>query len=425
MPERRPATEQISGVIERVTFHNDESGFCVLRVKTKGHREEATVVGSLPSVNAGEWLAAEGYWVRDREHGLQFKATMMKTVPPTTAEGVERYLGSGLVKGIGPILAKKLVVRFGAEVLGVIEKRPSELQSLDGIGPKRRERIAHAWQEAKQVREIMLFLHSHGVSTSRAVRIFKTYGEQAIEQVRSNPYMLAKDIYGIGFATADQIAQRVGIPRDSSNRARAGIDHVLLEATSDGHCALPLGKLKLAAIKLLEVGEAPVEQALSQMLTSGSLLLEEIDGEPLIFLPHLRRAEEGIALRIKRLEGGATSYPQIDFERAVAWCEGRTGKKLAPSQREALKTVLANRTVVITGGPGVGKTTLVNSILTILGQRSEMPAVCSHWKGGEAADRNYGHGSQDDPSPAGNQSRNRAVHQGRVEPSAMRSVGCG
>jgi exodeoxyribonuclease V alpha subunit len=143
-------------------------------------------------VTAGEWLVAEGCWVRDREHGLQFKATMMKTVPPTTAEGVERYLGSGLVKGIGPILAKKLVGRFGAEVLAVIENRAAELQTVDGIGPKRRERIAHAWQEAKQVREIMLFLHSHGVSTSRAVRIFKTYGEQAIEQVRSNPYMLAR-----------------------------------------------------------------------------------------------------------------------------------------------------------------------------------------------------------------------------------------
>src|SRR5580704_17198095 len=377
MPERRPATEQISGVIERVTFHNDESGFCVLRVKTKGHREEATVVGSLPSVNAGEWLAAEGYWVRDRDHGLQFKATMMKTVPPTTAEGVERYLGSGLVKGIGTILAKKLVVRFGAEVLGVIEKRPSELQSLDGIGPKRRERIAHAWQEAKQVREIMLFLHSHGVSTSRAVRIFKTYGEQAIEQVRSNPYMLAKDIYGIGFATADQIAQRVGIPRDSSNRARAGIDHVLLEATSDGHCALPLGKLKLAAIKLLEVPEGTVEQALSQMLTGGSLLLEEIDAEPLIFLPHLRRAEDGIAAKVRRLADAGLTYPKLDFDRAVAWCEVKTGKTLAPSQRDALKTVLTNRVAIITGGPGVGKTTLVNSILMILRAKGVKCLLCA------------------------------------------------
>ncbi len=377
IPERKPVTEQISGVIERVTFHNDDSGFCVLRVKTKGHREETTVIGSLPSVTAGEWLSAEGWLVRDKEHGLQFKATSMKTVPPTTAEGIERYLGSGLVKGIGPILAKKLVGRFGAEVLAVIENRAAQLQSVDGIGPKRGERIAHAWQEARQVREIMLFLHSHGVSSSRAVRILKTYGEQAIEKVRSNPYMLAKDIYGIGFATADQIAQKVGISRDSPNRAKAGIDHVLLEATSDGHCALPLRKLKLAAVKLLEVPEGTVEQALSQMLTSGSLLLEEIDGEPLIFLLHLRRAEEGIAARIKRLAGGATPYPQIDFGKAVAWCEGRTGKTLAPSQREALKTVLGNRAIVITGGPGVGKTTLVNSILLILRAKGVKCLLCA------------------------------------------------
>src|SRR5713101_729694 len=318
-----------------------------------------------------------GRWVRDKEHGLQVKATTMKTVPPTTAEGIERYLGSGLVKGIGPILAKKLVERFGAEVLGVIENRTAELESVDGIGPKRRERIAHAWQEAKQVREIMLFLHSHGVSTSRAVRIFKAYGERAIEKVQNNPYMLAKDVYGIGFATADQIAQKVGIPRDSLNRARAGIDHVLLEATSDGHCALLLGKLKLTAVKLLEVQESTVEQALSQMLTGGSLLLEEIDGEPLIFLPHLRRAEEGIAARINRLAGTATVYPPIDLEKAVAWCERRTGKTLAPSQREALKTVLAKRATVITGGPGVGKTTLVNSILMILRAKGVKCLLCA------------------------------------------------
>jgi exodeoxyribonuclease V alpha subunit len=377
IPERRPATEEISGVIERVTFHNDDSGFCVLRVKARGQREETTVVGSLPSVTAGEWLSAEGWWIRGKEHGLQFKATSMKTVPPTTAEGIERYLGSGLVKGIGPILAKKLVGRFGADVLAVIEKRPADLQSVDGIGPKRRERIAHAWQEAKQVREIMLFLHSYGVSTSRAVRIFKTYGDQAIEKVRGNPYMLAKDIYGIGFATADQIAQKVGIPRDSINRAKAGIDHVLLEATSDGHCALPLGKLKLAAMKLLEVPEVIIEQALSQMLTGGSLLPEEIDGEPLIFLPHLRKAEEGIAAKVKLLAGMPTLYPEIDFDKAVAWCERQTDKTLAPSQREALKTVLWNRIVVITGGPGVGKTTLVNSILMILRAKGVKCLLCA------------------------------------------------
>jgi exodeoxyribonuclease V alpha subunit len=375
--DHKSSTEQISGLIERVTFHNDDSGFCVLRVKAPGHRDEVTVVGSLPSVNAGEWLVTEGSWVRDKEHGLQFKANTIKTVPPTTAEGIERYLSSGLVKGIGPVLAKKLVSRFGAEVLDVIEKRAAELESVDGIGPKRRERIAQAWQEARQVREIMLFLHSHGVSTSRAVRIFKTYGEEAIEKVRQNPYMLAKDIYGIGFATADQIAQKVGIPRDSINRAKAGIDHVLLDATSDGHCALPLEKLKVTAAKLLEVPEATAEQALSQMLTSGFLLLEEIDGEPLIFLPHLRRAEEGIAVKIKQLAGMATLYPPIDLVKAIAWCERRTGKTLAPSQREALKTVLGNRVVIITGGPGVGKTTLVNSILMILGAKGVKCMLCA------------------------------------------------
>jgi exodeoxyribonuclease V alpha subunit len=377
IPERRPATEEISGVVERVTFHSDESGFCVLRVKMKGQRDDVTVVGSLPTVTAGEWLAAEGWWVRDKEHGLQFKATTLKTVPPTTAEGIERYLGSGLVKGIGPILAKKLVGHFGTDVLAIIEKRPAELQSVDGIGAKRRERIARAWREAKQVREIMLFLHSHGVSTNRAVRIFKTYGEQAIEKVRDNPYALAKDIHGIGFATADQIAQKVGIPKDSINRAKAGIDHALLEATSDGHCAQPLGKLKLAAAKLLELPEAIVEQALSQMLTGGSLLLEEINSEPLIFLPHLRKAEEGIAAKVKLLAGTRTLYPEIDFDKAVAWCERQTGKTLAPSQREALKTVLGNRVVVITGGPGVGKTTLVNSILMILRAKGVKCLLCA------------------------------------------------
>jgi exodeoxyribonuclease V alpha subunit len=376
-PERSAPTAQLSGVIERVTFFNEESGFCVLRIKAPGHREEVTVIGSLPSVSAGEWLSGEGWWVRDKEHGLQFKASTIRTVPPTTVEGIERYLSSGLVKGIGPVMAKRLVGRFKADVLNVIETRPGELLLVDGIGAKRRERISRAWREAKQVREIMLFLHGHGVSTSRAVRIFKAYGDEAIEKVRSNPYMLAKDIYGIGFATADQIAQKLGIPKDSLNRARAGLDHVLLEATSEGHCALPLEKLKVAAVKLLEVPEATVEEALSQMLTSSHLLLEDIDGEPLIFMPHLRKAEEAIAAKFKQLANAETLYPAIDFEKAVAWCEERTGKTLAPSQLEALKTVLTNRVVIITGGPGVGKTTLVNSILMILSAKKVKCLLCA------------------------------------------------
>jgi exodeoxyribonuclease V alpha subunit len=373
----RVPSEEIAGLIERVTFFNPESGFAVLRVQIRGQREPVTVLGSLPSVSAGEWLTAEGWWVRDKEHGLQFKAKILKAIPPTTSEGVERYLASGFVKGIGPVLAKKLVTCFGADVLGVIGDNPAKLQTVDGIGPKRRERIARAWHEGMQIREIMLFLHSHGVSTGRAVRIYKTYGEQAIEKVQENPYTLAKDIYGIGFATADLIAHSVGIPKDSQNRARAGIDHVLLGATSEGHCALPLEKLKAAAVKLLEASVEAIEQALSQMLTSGSLRLEEIDGEPLIFMPHLRRAEDGIAVKIRRLATAEVAYPPIDSEKAIAWCEQRTGKTLAKSQREALKIVLSTRAAIITGGPGVGKTTLVNSILLILRAKSVKCLLCA------------------------------------------------
>ncbi len=376
-PEPRIPSEEIAGLVERVTFFNEESGFAVLRVKVRGHRELVTVLGSLPAVSAGEWLTAKGWWVRDKEHGLQFKATALKATPPTTSEGVERYLAGGFVKGVGPVLAKKLVEHFGAEVLGVISDNPADLESVDGIGPKRRERIATAWQEGIQIREIMLFLHSHGVSTGRAVRIFKTYGNLAIQTVQENPYTLAKEIHGIGFATADQIAQSVGIPKDSQNRARAGIDHVLLGATSEGHCALPLEKLKAAAVKLLEVPVETIEQALSHMLTGGFLLLEEIDGEPLVFLPHLRKAEDGIATKIRRLAGAGVTYPKINFEKAATWVEKQTGKTLAPSQREALKAVLTSRVSIITGGPGVGKTTLVNSILLILGAKKVKCLLCA------------------------------------------------
>jgi exodeoxyribonuclease V alpha subunit len=376
-PGLNTRTEEIAGLVERVTFFNEESGFAVLRVKIRGHRDLVTVLGSVPSISAGEWLTGRGWWVRDKEHGLQFKAEILKATPPTTSEGVERYLGGGFVKGVGPVLAKKLVGHFGAEVLKVIGDNPADLESVDGIGPKRRERIANAWQEGIQIREIMLFLHSHGVSTGRAVRIFKTYGNLAIQTVQENPYILAKEIHGIGFATADQIAQSVGIPKDSQNRARAGIDHVLLGATSEGHCALPPEKLKAAAGKLLEVPAEIIEGALSQMLTGGFLILEEIDGEPLVFLPHLRRAEEGIAARIRRLTSARPAYPTLDFENAVKWCEARTGKTLAPSQREALKTVLTSRAAIITGGPGVGKTTLVNSILQILRAKKVRCLLCA------------------------------------------------
>ena len=376
-PGQATSADRVEGLIERVTYFNEDSGFCVLRVKASGHRDVVTVVGTSPSVSPGEWITAEGAWFRDKEYGLQLKATTLRTVAPTTAEGIEKYLGSGMVKGVGPVFAKRLVERFGAEVLSTIEHKPADLQLVDGIGPKRLQRIAGAWESSKRIREIMLFLHSHGVSTSRAVRIYKTYGHEAVERVRSNPYVLAKDIYGIGFKTADQIAERVGIPKNSMSRASAGIDHVLLEATSDGHCALPMDKLKAEAVKLLEVEEGTVESALSRMITSGSLVLETIRDEALVFLPHLRRAERGIAAAIKSLATGPPPYPPIDFEKAAAWCEKKTGKILAPSQRGALQTALHNKVIIITGGPGVGKTTLVNSLLGIVRAKGVICLLCA------------------------------------------------
>jgi exodeoxyribonuclease V alpha subunit len=369
--------ESLSGLIERVTFVNEDSGFSVLKVKAKGHRDLVTVIGSLPSVSAGEWLTAQGRWVQDREFGLQFRAEMLTSTPPTTKEGIEKYLGSGMVKGVGPVYAKKLVDKFGGQIFDIIENQSARLEELDGIGPKRRKRIKEAWGEQKVIRNIMVFLHSHGVSTSRAVRIFKTYGEDAIEMVRSDPYRLAKDIHGIGFKTADQIAQKIGIPVDSLIRACAGLSHVLVEATGNGHCALPLDLLKDEARKLLLVDDKIVTEALERTVASNDLVKETIDGEELIFLPHLKRVEEIIAGRIKRLAGSPSAFPAIDFEKAVLWCQQKTGKELAPSQRDALKLALSSRVLVITGGPGVGKTTLVNTILLILRAKKVRCLLCA------------------------------------------------
>ena len=369
--------ESLSGLIERVTYSNEDSGFSVLKVKAKGHRDLVTVVGSLPSVSAGEWLTAQGRWVQDREFGLQFRAEMLTSTPPTTKEGIEKYLGSGMVKGIGPVYAKKLVDKFGEGVFDVIEKESARLEDVDGIGPKRRKRIKEAWEEQKVIRDIMLFLHSNGVSTSRAVRIYKTYGEDAIEKVRSDPYRLAKDIHGIGFKTADQIAQKMGVPMDSLIRACAGLSHVLIEATGDGHCALPVELLKDEAGKLLLVEDKIVTEALERTLASNDLVKETINGQELIFLPHLKRAEEIIAGRIRSLAGSPSAFPAIDFEKAVVWCQQKTGKVLAPSQRDALKLALSSRALVITGGPGVGKTTLVNAILLILRSKKVRCLLCA------------------------------------------------
>lgn len=369
--------ESLAGLVERVTFFNEESGFAVLKVRVKGHRDEITVVGSLPSVNPGEWLHAQGHWVQERDFGRQFRAEILTSNAPTTREGVERYLGSGLIKGIGSVYAKKLVAKFGEKIFEIIEHESARLQDVDGIGPERRRRIKAAWAEQKVIREIMVFLHSHGVSTSRAVRIFKTYGQEAIDKVRANPYLLAQDIPGIGFITSDRIAQRLGIPFDSLLRAQAGLRHVLLEATQNGHCALPLESLKDETGKLLLVQAGIVDAALERALIGRELSREKIGGESLIFLPALQQAEQEIASRILALRTATPNYPPMDAEKAVRWLEQQTGQTLAPSQLAALRLALTQRVLIITGGPGVGKTTLVNAILKILGGRQVRCALCA------------------------------------------------
>lgn len=373
----QPPAERLSGSIERVSFHSAQSGFCVLRVKVRGQRDLVTIIGSAPSVTPGEYLECQGRWVNDRQHGLQFKAEQLRCVPPSTLEGIERYLGSGIAKGIGPHFARTLVRAFGERVFDVIEDNPDALLSLPGIGPKRRERVTRAWAEQKVIREIMVFLQSHGVGTARAVRIFKTYGEEAIARVTENPYRLALDIHGIGFKTADAIARRLGIPGDSLIRAQAGVRHVLQEIAGEGHCAAHCDALAAKAATLLEIPPPVVEQAIVAELALENLVEEPIEGRPALFLTPLQRAELGITASLRRLSLPPPPWGGIDAARALPWVESQTGIALSSSQHEAVVAAINGKVTIITGGPGVGKTTVVNSILRILAARGVEMRLCA------------------------------------------------
>jgi exodeoxyribonuclease V alpha subunit len=369
--------EVLAGLIERVTFHNAENGFCVLRIKARGHRDLVTVVGHAATISAGEWVTAGGEWANDRTHGQQFKTRFLRTSAPTTTEGIEKYLGSGMIRGIGPVYARKLVKAFGAKVFDVTETEPDRLREVTGIGPMRARRITDAWAEQKIVREIMVFLHSHGVGTARAVRIFKTYGADAIQVMADNPYRLARDIRGIGFKTADAIAMRLGIDKAAMIRVRAGISYALAEAMDEGHCGLPTGELIPLAATLLEVPAELVQTALDLELTEGTVVADTVGETPCIFLTGLYRAERVIAERIRSLANGRLPWPYIDPEKALPWIEQKTGLSLAESQAAAIRQALLAKVFVITGGPGVGKTTIVNSILRILAAKGVGLSLCA------------------------------------------------
>jgi len=375
---RPPASvEHLTGVVERVVFHSEENGFTVLRLSVRGRRDLLTVVGHAPAASPGEFLQAEGTWRHDKTHGLQFEASSMQAVTPTTIEGISKYLSSGLIKGVGPQLAGRLVAAFGAHVFDVIEREPRRLRTVEGIGPTRAERITEAWRDQKSVRDIMLFLHSHGVGSSRAVRIFKAYGHEAIALITENPYRLAADIRGIGFLTADRIAASLGIDRHALIRARAGIGYALVEAMDEGHCGLPRAELKEAASRLLEIPGELIERAIEMELEAGTVVADTADLTPAIFLSGLHAAERIVALRARSQASGPLPWPAIDADAALGWVEKRLSMRLAPMQAEAFRLALRSRSLVITGGPGVGKTTLLNAILEVLAAKRVRLALCA------------------------------------------------
>ena len=357
---------KLRGLVERVTFHNEENGFCILKVRPDGEREAVGLIGNAPRVVAGERCEAEGRWEQSAEFGQQFKADSLRLTPPDSLAGIERYLGSGLIDGIGPKYAKRLVEKFGNQIFDIIEHSSARLEEVEGVGRKRRLEIRESWLRQQAMHRIMLFLHEHGISSARARRIYKTYGEEAVTVLKSNPYRLAADIHGVGFKTADEIATQLGLAREAPERIAAGIVYALESAAGSGHCCLPERLLVEKAVELLGVPAAGVEANVERLIAAEQVERHALEGESFVFLPHLRAAELSIAKVLLELVARPAAYPEIEFEKAVAWAAKKTGKPLAESQLRAVRAALENRVLIITGGPGVGKTTILNTILAIL-----------------------------------------------------------
>ncbi|MEI6669934.1 MAG: ATP-dependent RecD-like DNA helicase [Acidobacteriota bacterium] len=367
----------VSGTVERVTFHNPDSGFCVIRIRVSGRREPLTVVGSAASISAGEDIRAVGEWTNDLVHGLQFKATSMHTEPPTSLDGIQRYLGSGMIRGIGPHFAKRLVETFGDRVFDVIDAQPHRLRDVEGIGPARAAQIIDAWTGQKIIRDIMVFLYANGVGTSRAVRIYKTYGADAIARITENPYRLAREIRGIGFVTADALARKLGIELTAMIRVRAGISYALAQALDEGQCGLPRETLVGNAERLLAVPVPLVAQALEAELAEGTVVADVAEGRACVFLAWLHTLERQIGGRLRALSARRPPWPAIDTAKALEWVEKKLNLTLADRQREAVTQAVGTAVLVITGGPGVGKTTIVRAIVDILKAKRLQVALCA------------------------------------------------
>ena len=367
----------LEGTIERITFHSSENGFCVLQVKCPESRDTLTVTGYCGAVHTGEYVETCGYWVNDRTYGRQFRATRLRVISPSTVEGMARYLGSGLISGIGPGVARVLVDGFGESVFDVIERQPERLLSLEGIGPKRLAKIEAAWAEQKAVRDIMVFLQTHDVGTARALRIYRTYGDAALDLIQENPYRLAADIYGIGFRTADKLGAALGIREDALIRIGAGLLHRVSQYHARGHCALNAAQVEADTAEMLGVTAALVHKAMEQEVAAGRLITEILDGIPCLYSRWLYYAEKGVAEQLGRLLAHLPYWEALDSASECAWVEKSTGLVLSSSQQTAVARALNNKVTCISGGPGVGKTTVLSYLLQIIAARGYTVELCA------------------------------------------------
>jgi exodeoxyribonuclease V alpha subunit len=362
----------LEGVLERVVFESAGSPFCVVRLKVPGRRDPVTAVGPLFGVQPGESLKLSGRWVQDKRYGEQFQVESWLTVEPSTLQGIERYLGSGLVPGVGRVMARRLVAAFGLDTLDVIERQPERLREVEGIGGVRSRSIQRAWQQQRQIHQVMVFLQGHGVAAHHAVKIYKTYGDEALRVVSETPYRLATEVWGIGFQTADSIAGRLGLPPDAPARLAAGILHALSRAGDEGHLYLPRAELLAAARDLLGADEALLLPALERLVAEEQVIVEPLAaGEPAVYLRPFFLAERTAALRLRRLISFPLPPVAVDLERACRWFEERFRVSLAPAQREAIHRAVLGKVLVLTGGPGTGKTTLVRALVEIFGKKGE------------------------------------------------------
>ena len=369
-PAERSPENSVTGTVESIIFRNDESGYTVCAVKTpqkRGQREEIiTIVGNCAAVWEGEELHAEGSWQRHASHGRQFHAENITCIAPTSTEGIRRYLASGMISGIGPTYAKKIVEKFGTDTLRIIDKESARLEEIAGIGKGRRQKIKESWTEQHGVREIMIFLQSYGIGTAKSSRIYRQYGNDAIAIVKRNPYRLCEDVWGIGFKTADKIALNVGIPHDSELRARAGLIYTLKSEQDDGgHCYSIDADLLLHAQELLDISIEKLADALNSEISRGSIVREENR----IYAADIYKAETRTALKLNELLNNKTSFPPIKTDKAIEWAEKKMGISLAAGQLLALRNALSKKVSIITGGPGVGKTTIIRALTDIFGAR--------------------------------------------------------